>query len=364
MNGTEIRSLLQAVRRHLWRQRVGAAVRAALWATAALLLAAVALHLATRRVQAEPVLMLAALIWLLMPAWAATRAPSPADCALWADRHLGGQSAFSTLLQPGNTAKPDAAALRWLGSWAAAQAPQSQRLLAERQASTRLARPLLAMLVCAGLAALVQSLWHDVPSPRRPVGASSSERADSAAPAVDARAGDTPAATADVSPAPAARGDAGQAAARQKPADGTEAFNPLAVAGPAAEASGAAASNAASASVADDGSAAARNSGGAAGREAGDARDERSSTGLSRAAPGLPQAPRPGTGAYERPARQADMGEVATYDEALQGPDNAGTGRFADAVAAAPPAARASTRLTPTETTYVQAWMRANAHHR
>lgn len=362
MSATEIRSLLHAVRWHLWRQRVGAAVRTALWGTAALLLATVALHLATRRVQAEPVLLLAALLWLLMLAWAATRVPSPADCALWADRHLGGQSAFSTLLQPGHAARPDAAALRWLNSWATAQAPRSRHLLAERHESARLARPLLAMLVCAGLAALVHSLWHDVPSPRRSVEASSPKGIDSTPPAADARAGDTQAAPADASPPTAPHRDAGQAAARQEPADDTESFNPLAVANPAAEASGAAASGATTSSAADALPAAARGS--AAGREAGDARDERRSAGLSRPATGLPLAPRGGARAYERPALKADMSEAATYDEALQRPETAGTGRLPDAIAAAPPAARESTRLTPTETTYVQAWMRANAPNR
>ncbi|MBX3645326.1 MAG: hypothetical protein KF720_19875 [Rubrivivax sp.] len=56
------------------------------------------------------------------------------------------------------------------------------------------------------------------------------------------------------------------------------------------------------------------------------------------------------------------MGEAATYDEALQRPEGSGAGRLPAAVAATPPAAGAATRLTPTETTYVQAWMRANAH--
>lgn len=360
MSAPEIRSLLLAVRWHLWRQRLGAAVRTSLWGTAALLLAAVALHLATRRVQAEPLLLLAALLWLLMLAWAAMRVPSPTDCALWADRHLGGQSAFSTLLQPGHAARPDASALRWLNAWAAAQAPRSRHLLAERRESARLARPLLAMLVCAGLAALVQSLWHDVPSPGRSVDVSSPRGADAAPPAAEARTGDTQATPADASPATAPHRDAGQAAARRKPADGTEAFNPLAVADAAAEASGTGASGPTTATAADALSASARGS--AAGREAGDARDERSSAGLSRPAPGLPQAPRGSAGAYQRPALQADMSEAATYDEAL--PETPGTGRLPAAVAAAPPAARESARLTPTETNYVQAWMRANAPNR
>ena len=361
MIATEMRSLLQAVRRYLWHQRLGAAVRAALWGTAALMLAAVALHLATRRVQAEPVLVLAALLWLAMLVWAAARVPSPADCALWADRHLGGQSAFSTLLQPGHAAGPDAAALRWLNSWAAAQAPRSQHLLAQRHASPRLARPLLTMLVCAGLAVLVKSFWHDVPAPQQSEHASSPRGTDAPPPADDARTGGTQAAPADASPATAPHRDAGQATARRKPSDGNETFNPLAVADAAAEASGtAAASGSTTASAADALSATARGS--AAGREAGDARDERSSAGLSRAAPGLPQGPRRSAGAYERLALQADMSEAATYDEAL--PDTAGTAPLPAAVAAAPPTARESTPLTPTETTYVQAWMRANAHHR
>ena len=181
------------MRRHLWRQRAGDAVRVALWSTAALLLAAVALHLATRRVPAQPVWGLAALLWLLMLGRAALRMPSPAECALWADRHLQGQSAFSTWLEARNAARSDAAGRR-LTAWASAQAVQSRRLLAQRQVSMHLVRPLLVMLVSAALAVLVQSLWHAEPA---------RALADAASPAAGADPSRQPADTPAIGPAQA-----------------------------------------------------------------------------------------------------------------------------------------------------------------
>ena len=361
MGSAEIPSLLLAVRRHLWRQRAGDAVRVALWSTAALLLAAVALHLATRRVPAQPVWGLAALLWLLMLGRAALRMPSPAECALWADRHLQGQSAFSTWLEARNAARSDAAGRR-LTAWASAQAVQSRRLLAQRQISMHLVRPLLVMLVSAALAVLVQSLWHAEPA---------RALADAASPAAGAdpsrQPADTPAigpAQADASAAPPRRADGGLPDARPRPADAADAFNPLAVARTASDGPSAGASASATATAAADPSAAAAKSGSATGRDAGDARDERSAQGRSRAAAAAAPAATPtsGTPAPARTATQADMGEAATYDEALQRPEGSGAGRLPAAVAATPPAAGAATRLTPTETTYVQAWMRANAH--
>jgi hypothetical protein len=68
--------------------------------------------------------------------------------------------------------------------------------------------------------------------------------------------------------------------------------------------------------------------------------------------------PRPSTD------KQADMERAATFDEEPSR-DRAVTMREgAEVAAAAPPPATESHRLTPAETSYVQAWMKASARHR
>jgi hypothetical protein len=101
------------------------------------------------------------------------------------------------------------------------------------------------------------------------------------------------------------------------------------------------------------------------GRNAGDSPDDRSETGVSRA----PQATIPVTRSAVSARRtstemQADMTQPAAYDEelALAGPTMALSGL--EVAAATPPPATESMRLTPTEASYVQAWMRTNARRR
>jgi hypothetical protein len=110
---------------------------------------------------------------------------------------------------------------------------------------------------------------------------------------------------------------------------------------------------------------AAQTAGAGAGRQAGDSRDERADVGVSR---GLSEAlpvqrsaasmPRPSTG------RQADARQSARYDDAQGVPGAAAARADLAAAAATPPPATDSTRLGPTETSYVQAWMKASAAHR
>jgi hypothetical protein len=114
-------------------------------------------------------------LWTAMMAWAALRRPSESACALWADRHLGGESAFGTLLEmrDGKHEAPNTPALQWLEHWATARVPHSLRLLSARRESLRLYRPLLSLLVCAALATIVLTLPGTAPSARQALAAPS-----------------------------------------------------------------------------------------------------------------------------------------------------------------------------------------------
>ena len=138
------------------------------------MLLAVAVHVAVRPVRVDVVLSAIAVLWASMMARAGSRRPSDSACALWADRHLGGASAFSTLLEmsDGTRAVPRPQGLRWLERWATARVPHSLRLLEQRRDPARLSRPFLSMLVCAAFATLVLTLPDLAPSSRQQLAAS------------------------------------------------------------------------------------------------------------------------------------------------------------------------------------------------
>ena len=129
------------------------------------MLLAVAVHLAARAVRVDTVVLAIVALWTTAMAWAAVRRPSDSACALWADRNLGGASAFSTLLEmrEGKQPAPETPALQWLEHWAATRVPHSLQLLGGRHDAARLSRPLLSVLVCAGLATIVLALPGTVP---------------------------------------------------------------------------------------------------------------------------------------------------------------------------------------------------------
>ena len=376
--------LLGAVRRRLWRGQFVAALRRALWGSAGLMLLATAVHLAARRVPAGAVLTAIAALWLSMLAWAGTRRPAVAACALWADRHLGGASAFSTLLETRAGAKTtrNPQAVRWLESWAAAQVPDALRRLAEQREAAHLFRPLLAMLVCAALTALVLSMPASAPDARQPSAVSASAGGDQAAaqgePAaahtVDKLAAALRSASLQQPPestpvrretgqAQASAPDKADGAAPTVQASGRPAGEPAtrksAPTGAATDAAAAAGATATAATPRADGT------GEGSGNAAGDSRDARGDTGVS-------PAPRvtitgPESRLASRPVStemQADMGRQGSYDPE---PSMAGAKALPALVAApavAPPAASESTRLSPAETSYVQAWMKANPQRR
>ena len=386
MPTSPVQGLLGAVRRRLWRGQFVLAFRRALWGSAGLMLLAVVVHLAARRVPAGAVLMTIAALWVSMLAWAATRRPADAACALWADRHLGGASAFTTLLETGMGTKAagNPQAVRWLESWATARVPDGLRRLAEWREAARLSRPLLAMLVCAALTALVLSLPDLAPPLRQPTAASSpSGTADPAAalaePAVaqgvDKLAEALRAAPQQPSPESSqARRETGQAqaAAPDKAGDATLA-TPAAQAAALPAGEPATRRNRTSGTAADATAATATpqaagtgdGSGSGTGNEAGDSRDARGDTGLSPAPRGTITVPGSKSTPWPGPAeRQADMGRLGSYGDEPSMPGAAVLPTLAAAAAATPPAARQSTRLSPAETGYVQAWMKANAQRR
>lgn len=373
MDNPSVRQLLSAVQRHLWRARFAAAARWALWASTALALIVVPVHLALQAVPLSAVALSVGLLWGLALARAALQRPGDAACALWVDRHLGGASAFTTLLETGAGRMPAApsAAVRWLEQWAEQRVPQARRLLDGPRPPARLARPLAAMLVCGALAGLVLSVHAPettVPAtpsaaPQDGVG-SVAEAAEGLAPVARAASGtDLAQAVAQAlrpaapPPTPARSGPgmpaAGGAAGAQ---DGAARGAP----GPAAPAGfepGAGSGSATPSAV--PGRTQASGSGG--GREAGDSRDTRADVGVSPVLPGvLPVQRSTSTGRPSSPDRQADMDHLAAFDPDASAPGGAGRPAGPEPAAATPPPATDATRLTATESSYVQAWMKAS----
>ena len=377
-----LQTLLGAVQRRLWRAQFVVALRRALWGSTAVVSLATVGQLAGLTMPVGALLTAVGALWLLLLARAARQRPGAAACALWADRHLGGASAFTTWLEtvgaPSATANKPAVA--WLQQWTEQRVPESLRVLDERRAPVQLARPLLALLVGLALAALVSMLHQPAPTAAVQAAARPSPAASSASRQTDSVAALAPALetvplVSDVSKAlraaaareAAARGGAGQspAAGAGKPGD-EQASAPApgataAAADQARRGSAAAGTPAAAAPTAG----AANSSGASAGREAGDSRDQRADVGVSRPLPGLIPMPRSVPREPVSAAdKQADMDRLAAY-----GPDHSTQGRATmraglEAAAATPPPASDDTRLTPTQSSYVQAWMKASARNR
>ena len=99
MRNPTTHSLFDAVRRRLLLQRLATALRGAAWATAAILIAMTLVHMFVARFDVTVVVAAAALPWLVAAGWSASHRITRAECAAWADRHLGGTSAYATLLE-------------------------------------------------------------------------------------------------------------------------------------------------------------------------------------------------------------------------------------------------------------------------
>ncbi len=381
MSTMPLQTLLGAVRHTLWRAQFVVATRRALWASSALELLAAIGSLSGWAVHHAAVLVAVGVLWVLLLSWAAWQRPGAAACALWADRHLGGASAFTTWLETAGSpsALHSAPAVLWLRQWTEQRVPESLRLLGERRTRNHLGRPLLVALVSAALAALVATLNPPAltaagvasapppPAAASPAGAGETQTGLAQAPETTPLLGELSTAlrSAEAREAPA-RGGAGQtpAAGAGKPGvDQTPASAPGAAAsavdqarsGPAAAGTPAAAPLTAGAD---------NSSGPSAGRDAGDSRGRHADVGDSRPFQAAIPVPRSVLREPAAAGQQADMERLATFEPDLSMPGRASMRAWSDAAAATPPPATDDTRLTPTQSSYVQAWMKASARNR
>ena len=340
------------------------------------MLLAAAVHLAALPMRVDAVLWLVGIEWAALLAWAAWRRPSDGDCALCIDRHLGGASAFTTLLDPGpdRQTAAHAQALRWLERWVAAQVPGVVRSL-EQRPSVRVARPLTAWGVCTALALLVLSVPDVKPTVARRASAGQAlASGDSSTPSIE-----VPVAAQLASEiASALRSTESTSIAERPPAGGTPTADParrgVDNASPTAALSTATLPADASPSqanprslVAVDGASAAqgRPAGTVSGHDAGDSPDTRAEVGVSRAVAGTIAQPRSAsTSRVAGAERQIDMEQAASFDDGASARGGASSGAVVEVPAASPPRAAASMRLSVVETGYVEAWMKATGRSR
>lgn len=379
--------LIAAVRRRLWLGRLAAALRLAAWVSAATMLLAAGVHLARPVGSLDWLAPLIGLPGLAAIAWAGARRPRDEDCALWADRHLDGASAYTTWLQTrtASLASAPVAALQAFEGWTSRRVPESLLRLSRRQAPPAWTRPTATWLVCAALAAVVFSVV-EAPAPGSPAVAAAVQ-AQAGAPL--SRGAQAPL-VADVTRVlraqekerAARRSGAGRDAAGQagRAADADRAPPVAASAGqggtspdsrpPKRPSAGIVVAAAGSASTAPG-------PGSGGGREAGTGADPNHLGGDRRAqsapqyapqsaaqnAPPTPQRPAAGTAGSVSQGFRADAQQSASFVDGM--PASAAPRQALAGVAAATPPPAADDRpLSPSETHYVQAWMKASVRLR
>jgi hypothetical protein len=378
MNGpaddVAVQSMLAAVGRRLWRRRFARAARTALWAWAAILAVAAALHLAAGRPGFLTAVALGAAAWVAAVAWAAMQRPTRSESALYADRFLGGASAYATLLEAGTAigSRNDTPALRWLAQWAAATAPASRQALEARHDPLRLARPLATAGICTAVAAVVMSL-PVAPSgttdrlatvtageagPAEPLSLGEPGLAETLAAELATQIPPEDAGHGSMVPADGSAVGAGpDGAARSEALTETDAAGARGAVTPGSGAAGP--GEALDVESADGrpgrpGLAPAPGTG----REAGASRDDAAAGEGSRALQGSMTVVRRELNGMDETDRRADMEQAGTYLD-----DAAAAGMTPPAVAsvapARPPAARREARLSPVEAAYVDAWRAA-----
>ena len=160
MDNPTPRALFDAVRRRLRLQRLATALRSAAWAAAALLIVMALLQMFVARFGVTVIVAAAVLPWLVAAGWTASRRITPAECAAWADRHLGGTSAYATRLETAadQLPRPASPAVEYLLQWVATALPRSQAMLRALPLQLRLGKPVMALLVSVVLTAILQQL--------------------------------------------------------------------------------------------------------------------------------------------------------------------------------------------------------------
>lgn len=373
-----VRSLLGAVRRRLWLERFATALRAALWSWAAILAITAALHLALGRPGLAAAFIAAAAVGLAALGWAALRRPGDADAALYADRRLGGESAYSTWLEAhvASGGTPDTPALRRLAQWTAASAPRSRSALEALHLPLRLSRPLAAAAICTLVAALVTALpaadthrdaeparqAREPSPPTEPLSLDDDALARELAAELSTHL-DSPVGSGDPGRGSMQRTRDGEGTASAAAAGESNAAEAMVSRDDAQRAAAAEATVAASGVEPAGGSPAPADQAGetatarapGSGREAGTSRDESAGLAGSRALQGTlavqrRDVVRPG----EDSTRQADMGQAGFYDG--ESSASGAVGAWPRAAAARPPAARREIALTPAEEAFATAW--------
>ena len=364
--------LLAAVRRRLWGQRVAAAVRAASWASVAGAVFAAAAHALAGPLAPGAVAIGVAAVWAGCLAWAASGRPDDDECAWWADRHLGGATAYTTWLEHHRAApaKVDPAALRRLDAWTATQVPQSLvRLTGLRGSPARTARPVLAMTVALALAFGALTLpahHHAATAPRaaatpRPAADAAAESPSTPAPLAAKVSAQLTQRLREAAERPASAAAGPDRAGNDRPSRPEPGTPQAAGAPPESALAGTGAS--ASAAATDSAAAATRlaAAGPGTGSGAGDAPDDAAAA--TPAPPPAADVASPAHAAVGLPRgsaeRRADARLSAEYD-AVRPLGPAGRGAAA-APAAAPPTSSDTADLTAGEAHYVQAWLRATA---
>jgi hypothetical protein len=159
MKSRAAESLLRAVRRRLRLHRAADALRFAAWTTVALALIAILLHLFVRPVGLSAAAFAIALCWLGALAQAAATRIDAKDCAAWADRHLGGSTAYATYLEFLDAPSPgETPALRRLNDWVEQVAPRSLEQLHAMPRRAGLSKPAAVAAVAVALTVVLLQL--------------------------------------------------------------------------------------------------------------------------------------------------------------------------------------------------------------
>lgn len=341
--------LLTRVQRHLLRERLAAAARYAAWGSAGIAALGALLQLVVRPVSLPELLAALGLPWLLALLQVITTRARPAECAAWADRSLGGRSAYATWLEMSAASRDAAApAIAHLEDWLAKSTPDRLAQLAAWPFDAGLRKPVSAALVCSALAFALLQL------PARPL-AADREALQTAAHSNATDASEQPA---DEPGAAAERaigtglGDEGNAdlAALERQQRGATAADADAgdVAAETDDETGSTPGDSAEAK------ATARVT--STGREAGDSADTGADAAFTTPWQGeLAARLRQVTGVPEREALRADATRAADYDEQPIAGGNASAGVLS-AAAATPSPARPALRLGPAEQAYLRAY--------
>ncbi len=154
MSVRPLQQVLGAVGRHLQRARLATAARQAAWGSALVMSGGMLIHLTVRPLTFSGLFGAALVPWVLALLQSLVTRVRPAECADWADRQLGGRSAFATALEyAGDERSVDQPARVHLEEWIAHTAPHSLALLAARPLEVRWREPMITALVCTALAA-------------------------------------------------------------------------------------------------------------------------------------------------------------------------------------------------------------------